>query len=145
LATSRNPIGEEQRNMAAMLSKFRIDCADVVVLTDVTKPAQQKTMNEFNEILKKMENENANEDSKLSIAPSQLVEHKERSNRYMRIREYLKEHSMNSTLIVMTLPMPRKNRVPTALYMTWLEILTKDMPPFFLIRGNQTSVLTFYS
>ena len=41
--------------------------------------------------------------------------------------------------------MPRKNRVPTALYMAWLEMMTKDMPPFLLLRGNQTSVLTFYS
>jgi hypothetical protein len=44
-----------------------------------------------------------------------------------------------------TLPMPRKNVVSAALYMAWLETLTRDMPPFLLVRGNQTSVLTFYS
>lgn len=44
-----------------------------------------------------------------------------------------------------TLPMPRKNMVSAALYMAWLEVLTRDMPPFLLVRGNQTSVLTFYS
>lgn len=41
--------------------------------------------------------------------------------------------------------MPRKNVVSASLYMAWLEVLTKDMPPFLLVRGNQTSVLTFYS
>jgi len=41
--------------------------------------------------------------------------------------------------------MPRKNVVSAALYMAWLETLTRDMPPFLLVRGNQTSVLTFYS
>ena len=44
-----------------------------------------------------------------------------------------------------TLPMPRMGTVSAPLYMAWLETLTKDMPPFLLVRGNQTSVLTFYS
>lgn len=41
--------------------------------------------------------------------------------------------------------MPRKNVVPAPLYMSWLETLTQGMPPFLLVRGNQSSVLTFYS
>lgn len=49
------------------------------------------------------------------------------------------------TFIPRTLPMPRKASVSAPLYMAWLETLTRDMPPFILIRGNQTSVLTFYS
>ena len=50
-----------------------------------------------------------------------------------------------SNVCYRTLPMPRKNVVSAALYMAWLETLTRDMPPFLLVRGNQTSVLTFYS
>lgn len=45
----------------------------------------------------------------------------------------------------MTLPMPRKGTVSAPLYMGWLEMLTRNMPPFLLIRGNQASVLTYYS
>lgn len=41
--------------------------------------------------------------------------------------------------------MPRKGSVSATLYMAWLEVLTKDMPPYLLVRGNQQSVLTFYS
>ena len=41
--------------------------------------------------------------------------------------------------------MPRRSAVSAPLYMAWLETLTRDMPPMMLIRGNQTSVLTFYS
>lgn len=48
-------------------------------------------------------------------------------------------------VIFRTLPMPRKNVVPASLYMSWLETLTQGMPPFLLVRGNQSSVLTFYS
>ena len=85
--------------------------------------------------------------------------------------------------IFRTLPMPRKGAAPPNLYMSWLEIMTRKMPPFLLVsfhkvpklvkkcqnwwnstkkvsqivqiifffflifqvRGNQTSVLTFYS
>ena len=41
--------------------------------------------------------------------------------------------------------MPRKGATPANLYMAWLEIMTREMPPFLFVRGNQTSVLTFYS
>jgi solute carrier family 12 sodium/potassium/chloride transporter 2 len=41
--------------------------------------------------------------------------------------------------------MLRKGDFSAPLYMAWLEALTANMPPFLLVRGNQTSVLTFYS
>jgi solute carrier family 12 sodium/potassium/chloride transporter 2 len=43
------------------------------------------------------------------------------------------------------LPIPRKDVVSAPLYMAWLELLTKGMPPYLIIRGNQTSVITVYS
>jgi solute carrier family 12 sodium/potassium/chloride transporter 2 len=41
--------------------------------------------------------------------------------------------------------MPRKGKLSAPLYMAWLEALTRDLPPYLLVRGNQQSVLTFYS
>lgn len=67
------------------------------------------------------------------------------THRHLRLRELLQQHSRESSLVVMTLPMPRKGTVSAPLYMAWLEILTKEMPPFLFIRGNQASVLTYYS
>jgi solute carrier family 12 sodium/potassium/chloride transporter 2 len=41
--------------------------------------------------------------------------------------------------------MAHKQLMCSALYLVWLELLTRDMPPTLLVRGNQSSVLTFYS
>ncbi|CDQ93149.1 unnamed protein product [Oncorhynchus mykiss] len=43
------------------------------------------------------------------------------------------------------MPLARKGAVSSALYMSWLETLSKDLPPLLLVRGNHQSVLTFYS
>lgn len=44
-----------------------------------------------------------------------------------------------------TLPIGRKGRCPSSLYMAWLETLSQDLrPPVILTRGNQENVLTFY-
>lgn len=44
-----------------------------------------------------------------------------------------------------TLPIGRKGKCPSSLYMAWLETLSQDLrPPVILIRGNQENVLTFY-
>lgn len=44
-----------------------------------------------------------------------------------------------------SMPLARKGTVSSALYMCWLETLSKDLPPILLVRGNHQSVLTFYS
>lgn len=79
------------------------------------------------------------------IEDSELLAVKDKTNRYLRLRENLLKNSMNSDMIVMTLPMPRKNVVSAPLYMAWLESLSRGLPPLLFVRGNQTSVLTFYS
>lgn len=43
------------------------------------------------------------------------------------------------------MPLARKGAVSSALYMSWLDTLSKDLPPLLLVRGNHQSVLTFYS
>uniref|UniRef100_A0A8D2PZE9 Solute carrier family 12 member 2 n=1 Tax=Zosterops lateralis melanops TaxID=1220523 RepID=A0A8D2PZE9_ZOSLA len=64
--------------------------------------------------------------------------------RQIRLNELLKEHSSTANIIVI-LPVARKGAVSSALYMAWLEVLSKDLPPILLVRGNHQSVLTFYS
>uniref|UniRef100_W8B4Z9 Bumetanide-sensitive sodium-(Potassium)-chloride cotransporter n=2 Tax=Ceratitis capitata TaxID=7213 RepID=W8B4Z9_CERCA len=152
LANKKAELEFEQRSMASLLSKFRIDYSDLTLIPDITKKPQETTTTFFNELIKDFvssEKENgpsnvATEEESI-ITEDDLMAVQDKTNRYLRLREYLHEQSMKSDLVVMTLPMPRKNIVSAPLYMAWLESLSRDMPPFLFVRGNQTSVLTFYS
>ncbi|XP_032591153.1 bumetanide-sensitive sodium-(potassium)-chloride cotransporter isoform X2 [Drosophila grimshawi] len=154
LANKQAELEYEQRSMASLLSKFRIDYSDLTLIPDITKKPQESSTQFFNELIKDFvvgdkENGNSskatlNEDEAL-ISDDDLLAVVDKTNRYLRIREYLREQSTTSDLVVMTLPMPRKNIVSAPLYMAWLESLSRGMPPFLFVRGNQTSVLTFYS
>jgi solute carrier family 12 sodium/potassium/chloride transporter 2 len=81
----------------------------------------------------------------VQVTEAELMAVKDKTHRHLKLRELLLEHSLESNMVVMTLPIPRKNIVSAPLYLAWLEVLTRDMPPMLLVRGNQTSVLTFYS
>lgn len=128
--------------MANLLSKLRIDYSSLTMLQEVKKSPQQETKNLHAKLLNGfLENEN----SECFVSDTERAALQEKTNRQLRLRELLLEHSSTASLIVMSLPMPRQGAVTAPLYMSWLEMLTKDMPPFLLIRGNQSSVLTYYS
>jgi len=58
----------------------------------------------------------------------------------------VREYSQSASLLVMTLPVVRRGQVAPLLHLAWLDMLTRDLqPPALLVRGNQESVLTFYS
>ncbi|RXG57480.1 Bumetanide-sensitive sodium-(potassium)-chloride cotransporter, partial [Armadillidium vulgare] len=149
LANREDELELEQRSMASLLSKFRISFNDTVIISDVNKKAGQEIQNEFERTIKKYRNIDDNHECRniegYTITDEELSANREKTNRHLRIRELLLKNSKDAALIVMTLPIPRKNAVSASLYMSWLEVLTKEMPPFLFIRGNQTSVLTFYS
>jgi len=79
------------------------------------------------------------------ITASDLIRNREKTNFHLRISEIVEENSKEAALVVMTLPMPKKGGVPPLLYMAWLDFISKNLPPFLFVRGNQVSVLTFYS
>nr|CAD7194894.1 unnamed protein product [Timema douglasi] len=165
LANKKDELDFEQRGMASLLAKFRIDYSDLKIIPDITKKPQDSTMisNKQMRRTKRITWGHIQEkggwvliiscvfpdldcfESLVGITESELLATKDKTNRHLRLRELVLENSTDANLIVMTLPMPRKNVVSASLYMAWLETLTRDMPPFLLVRGNQTSVLTFYS
>uniref|UniRef100_A0A1I7U2R9 SLC12 domain-containing protein n=1 Tax=Caenorhabditis tropicalis TaxID=1561998 RepID=A0A1I7U2R9_9PELO len=144
ISTSSRTMEQEQRGMAALLSKFRIDYSDVYVIADIGKKPRQETMNTWQSIIDPF----ISEDGVCPIGMttrSELSAQRDKTYRQLRAGELLQEHSRNADLIVMTLPVPRKGMVSSSLYMSWLEAMTQNLPPLLLVRGNQQSVLTFYS
>uniref|UniRef100_A0A3Q3DZK0 Solute carrier family 12 member 3 n=1 Tax=Hippocampus comes TaxID=109280 RepID=A0A3Q3DZK0_HIPCM len=141
------------RLMATLLSRFRIDFSDINVLGDInTKPKKHnklwfKALVESYRLKEEDMDQEAAERLKAEepwrITDNELELYK--SNRQIRLNELLKEHSGDAKLIVMTMPLARKGVVSSALYMCWLETLSKELPPLLLVRGNHQSVLTFYS
>ncbi|XP_021968164.1 bumetanide-sensitive sodium-(potassium)-chloride cotransporter isoform X1 [Folsomia candida] len=147
LANKKDEFDAEQRSMAGLLAKFRIDYSDLKIVTDYAKKPHDTTRALFESIIApyRRKEKLPGEDDGCIITDTDLITSKDKCNRYMRLRDLLQETSRCSDLVVMTLPMPRKGVIPAPLFMSWIDILTRDMPPFLLVRGNQTSVLTFYS
>jgi solute carrier family 12 sodium/potassium/chloride transporter 2 len=146
LANKRDELELEHRNMASLLAKFRIDYSDLQVVTDFTNKPSDATLQFFDSLIADFRKpETDNDLDSIQVTEAELMAVKDKTHRHLKLRELLLEHSLESNMVVMTLPIPRKNIVSAPLYLAWLEVLTRDMPPMLLVRGNQTSVLTFYS
>ncbi|CAB3385412.1 Hypothetical predicted protein [Cloeon dipterum] len=144
LVNKKDEFEVEERNMASLLSKFRIDYSSLTMINNISDRPHPSTVMQFEEIIKPFRERPGAADEDV-IKASELVSLQHKTERQLRLRELLLQHSKDANLIVMTMPMPRKGVVSAPLYMSWLEILTRDMPPFLLVRGNQTSVLSFYA
>jgi solute carrier family 12 sodium/potassium/chloride transporter 2 len=150
LCSKKHEVVKETMNMVKLLSKFRIEADDVIIIDDATKKPRAETKDAFDKMVRNSGNSpsiviNDTENNEQVIPEDVLSKHKEKTNFHLRISEVVREHSSQASLVVMTLPMVRKGHVSPLLYLAWLDMLTQNMPPCLLVRGNQTSVLTFYS
>ncbi|XP_030752173.1 bumetanide-sensitive sodium-(potassium)-chloride cotransporter [Sitophilus oryzae] len=147
LANNREGLEMEHMNMASLLAKFRIEYSDLQIVPDVTTKPSESTQAFFEFLIARFRQnvDREDQDEKAVITDAELMALKDKTNRHMRLRELLLKHSHDAEMVVVTLPIPRKSIISAPLYLAWLELLTKDMPPILLVRGNQTSVLTFYS
>ena len=58
--------------------------------------------------------------------------------------DLLRLHSRSAAIIAVTLPLPAPNAEPGQ-YMSWLEVLSDELPPTVMLRGNNDNVMTFSS
>ncbi|XP_057889235.1 solute carrier family 12 member 1 isoform X1 [Melospiza georgiana] len=150
-----NRIEEEKLVMASLLSKFRIKFADINIICDINIKPNKESWKFFEEMIepyrlhescKDMTTaEKLKRETPWKITDAELEALKEKSYRQVRLNELLQEHSRAANLIVLSLPVARKGAVSDYLYMAWLEILSKNLPPVLMVRGNHKNVLTFYS
>jgi len=90
--------------MAALLSKFRIDFSDVMVISDIGKSPSEENLKMFDSLInkwrKKDESKQGVRDDS-SISESELIALKDKNKRHVRLRELLLKHSSQASLIVM--------------------------------------------
>eukprot|EP00794_Sanderia_malayensis_P003336 gene3336-3825_t len=129
---SDKKIKANQIRMANLLKKFRIDFSSVVEFRGLNKNPSEESVQAFKGLIKGAHLPDDNSLDKKTL-------------RQIRLGELVREHSYDAKLVVLTLPVPKTAVVTSLMYMSWLEVLSADLPPVLLIRGNQTSVLTFYS
>ena len=119
--------------MASLLKKFRITFSGIVEVVGINSKPSSESIAKFKQCRVKNE---------LSI--DEPIDKK--TLRQIRLGELVREYSAESKLTVITMPVPRKSVIPNVLYMSWLETISADLDSDLLfVRGNQTSVLTFYS
>uniref|UniRef100_A0A8C4W612 Solute carrier family 12 member 3 n=1 Tax=Gopherus evgoodei TaxID=1825980 RepID=A0A8C4W612_9SAUR len=146
---------EERKAIVSLLSKFRLGFHEVHVLPDINQKPRPEHIKRFDDLIAPFRLNDGFKDEAVvnemrsdcpwKISDEEVNKSKVKSLRQVRLNEILLDYSRDAALIVITLPIGRKGRCPSSLYMAWLETLSQDLrPPVILTRGNQENVLTFY-
>ncbi|XP_015748716.1 PREDICTED: solute carrier family 12 member 2-like [Acropora digitifera] len=130
---SKHELSPEKLRMANLLKKFRIDASCVEQTEGISKKPSEESIAAFRRLPVGQE---------LGDAPIE----DQKVLRTIRIGELVRQNCTPDTrLVVISIPVPVTGVTTPLMYMSWLEVLSADLPPTLLVRGNQTNVLTFYS
>ncbi|XP_053611514.1 bumetanide-sensitive sodium-(potassium)-chloride cotransporter isoform X2 [Plodia interpunctella] len=145
LANKNTEMEIEERNMASLLSKFRIDYSALKMIPDITKRPRDSTLAYFDRLIAPFKtSDDSNEHT--GITQADLAAARERTHRHLRLRELIVSQSAGARLVCVTLPLPRRRGVvPPPLYLAWLHAIATAADRVLLVRGNHAAVLTFYS
>lgn len=145
----------DKEEMKSLVHKFRINCTDINVVDDIHIPPSTDSLRKLEDMIEPFCLHEGSKDATQAeamrrehpwkITDEELSTFEEKTNLQVRLNEVLQQHSKSANLIIVSMPIARKESVSDFLYMAWLDTLTKDLPPTLLIRGNHKSVLTFYS
>ncbi|ELW66186.1 Solute carrier family 12 member 3 [Tupaia chinensis] len=150
-----NRMDQERKAIISLLSKFRLGFHEVHVLPDINQKPRAEHTKRFEDMIAPFRlNDGFKDEATVTemrrdcpwkISDEEINRNRIKSLRQVRLNEILLDYSRDAALVVITLPVGRKGKCPSSLYMAWLETLSQDLrPPVILIRGNQENVLTFY-
>ncbi|XP_036997413.2 solute carrier family 12 member 3 isoform X1 [Artibeus jamaicensis] len=150
-----NRMDQERKAIVSLLSKFRLGFHEVHVLPDINQKPRAEHTKRFEDMIAPFRlNDGFKDEATVAelrrdcpwkISDEEINKNRVKSLRQVRLNEILLDYSRDAALVVITLPIGRKGKCPSSLYMAWLETLSQDLsPPVILIRGNQENVLTFY-
>ena len=123
LCSKKEELDNETRAMVSLLTKFRIEADDVIIIPDATRLPREDTKDMFERLVlapgqrKKLSTASSSSEASNTSFPGfllpeeELRAHKEKTYFHLRISEVVREHSSNASLLVMTLPVVRKGQV----------------------------------
>uniref|UniRef100_A0A3P9N1F5 Solute carrier family 12 member 3 n=1 Tax=Poecilia reticulata TaxID=8081 RepID=A0A3P9N1F5_POERE len=124
---------EQKEEVLSLIKKFRLGFQDVEVIPDIYQNPQSEKFLPLHISLS------------LTSSSLELTLCDLQSLRQIRLNEVLLDYSRDAALIVITMPVGRRDGCPSSLYLAWLDVLSRDLrAPVLMVRGNQESVLTFY-
>ncbi|XP_051884008.1 solute carrier family 12 member 3 isoform X1 [Pristis pectinata] len=150
-----NRMDEERKAMINLLNKFRLGFHEVHVLPDINQKPRPEQVKRFEDLIAPYRLNDGFKDEAIvnelrkdcpwKISDEEIKKNNTKSLRQVKLNEILLDYSRDAALIIITMPIARKEKSPSALYLAWLETLSQDLrPPVVLVRGNQQNVLTFY-
>jgi solute carrier family 12 sodium/potassium/chloride transporter 2 len=147
ISGSRAKEEQERESMHELLRKFRIEVKAVKIVPEIKGRPSREVWDEYSGMQDQYVEDEEGAPPSAFIPQDQVNDRKcvRLTKRQVRIGETVRKYSCTSTLVVLNLPMPASVDAGHYLYMCWLETLTRGLPPCVVMRGNQDSVLTFYS
>uniref|UniRef100_A0A674ING5 Solute carrier family 12 member 3 n=1 Tax=Terrapene triunguis TaxID=2587831 RepID=A0A674ING5_9SAUR len=135
-------LGSAEQQIQLLLSKFRLGFSEVLVLPHVAWQPEERSLKEFEDLVAPFR---LNEGQRSPEATEALRRETPWKVSDEDLRVYRKKVRPDTWVLAWSLPVVRKGACPSALYMAWLETLSRDLrPPVAFIRGNQQDALTFY-
>ncbi|KAI6649092.1 Solute carrier family 12 member 1-like [Oopsacas minuta] len=123
LASSISNTAQKHKHIQ-MLKRFRIPFSSVEEVSTLNEPPSNESVTLYNSFAELDDNERAT-----------FLDQK--TTRMIRLGELLRFYSNSARLIILTIPIPRRISISPRKYLSWLEIVSRDLPPTLLMRGNQ--------
>ena len=133
-----------------LLQKFRIQVQFLKMVPEVNSRPSSNEWEAYKNMQSEFEttSEECDEDEPTPFITKKLRESakiKRITKRQVRIGQMVREYSTDASIVIVNIPLPKQIVQGHYQYMCWLETLSHGLPPTILMRGNQESVITFYS
>lgn len=90
--------------MALLLKKLRLHYSTLTMLSGITKAPKEGTIKLYSKILSGF---HQGENDEFFVSDEKRLRMRNKTNRQLRLREMLREHSKQANLIVMSMPIPQ--------------------------------------
>jgi hypothetical protein len=127
LSSTQDDITAERERLETLLHRFRFEAEITLVQSDTTPRDEDLTI--FGDLL-------GEDGFSYEMDPE--------TKAVVNLRAHIRRYSSSSRVVFVSMPVPQR-RLSDRMYMTYLDMLSDNGRPTFLVRGNQKTVLSIHS